>query len=340
MKKLILFVITVSVPFFVNAEVTKTIYSKAGTLFSKMTDTELSTVTDLILTGTIDARDFVTIRDKMIRVKRIDLSNAYISYYTGIDGTTPFNIQYPANAIQVNAFINNNFVSKTSLTTISLPNSLTSIGVCAFCECKGLISVHMPKSVTTIGDGAFQGCSGLTGKLIIPDSVTSIKNCAFQGCKSLTAVSIPHSVTSIGDQAFGGCSGLTSLTIPQSVTTIGNSAFAVCTGLTNLSIPKSVIFIDAQAFWGCIGLTTIIANSKLPINLSTSYQVFSNVNKTTCTLYVPNGSKIYYTASNQWQDFLNTVEMPATISTVNNSNTNSLYLLTDHGIKELESCSN
>ena len=328
MKKLMLLVVTVSVPFFLQAEVTKTIYSKAGTLIFKMTGTELATVTDLILTGTIDARDFVTIRDKMTRIKRIDLSNAYISYYTGINGTTPFNIQYPANAIPVNAFINNNYVPKTSLVTIILPNSVTSIGVCAFNECKGLISLRLPKSVTTIGDGAFQGCSGLTGKLIIPDSVTSIKNCAFQGCKSLTGVSIPNSVTSIGDQAFGDCSGLTSLTIPHSVTSIGNNAFAVCTGLTNLSIPNSVTYIGTQAFWGCIGLTSIYANHILPINLNSSPNVFSNVIKTTCTLYVPNGSKKYYSASNQWQDFCNVIEMPDTGSTVNNSNINSMHLIT------------
>ena len=328
MKKLILLVVNVSVTFFLQAEVTKNIYSKSGTLFSKMTGTELITVTDLILSGTIDARDFVTIRDKMTRIKRIDLNNAYISYYTGIDGTTPFNIQYQANAIPVNALVNNN-VPKTSLVTIILPNSLTSIGVCAFYECKGLISIRLPKSVKTIGDGAFQGCSGLSGRLIIPDSVMSIKNCAFQGCKSLTGVSIPNSVTSIGDQAFGGCSGLTSLTIPHSVTSIGNSAFAVCTGLTILSIPTSVKSIESQAFWGCIGLTSIFANSNLPINLSSSYQVFSNINKTNCALYVPAGSKKYYSVSNQWQDFSNIVEMSVTGSTVNNLNINYMHLLTD-----------
>ena len=332
MKKLILFVMALSVPFFLNAEVIKTIYSKAGTLFSKMTGAELATVTDLVLSGTIDARDFVTIRDKMIRVKRIDLSNAYISYYMGTDGTTPFNIQYPPNAIPVNAFINNN-VAKTSLVSIILPNSVTTIGVCAFYECKGLIGIRLPKSVTNIGDGAFQGCSGLSGRLIIPDSVILIKNCAFQGCKSLTGVSIPNSVSSIGDQAFGGCSGLTSLTIPHSVTSIGNSAFAVCSGLTNLSIPYSVTYIGTQAFWGCIGLTSIYANSIQPINLNSSQNVFSNIIKTTCTLYVPNGSKKYYSSSNQWKDFLNTVEMPATVSTVNNTDINSLNLCTDKGLK-------
>jgi hypothetical protein len=73
--------------------------------------------------------------------------------------------------------------------------------------------------------------------------------------------------------------------------------------------------------------------------LNSSQNVFSNVIKTTCTLYVPNGSKKYYSVSNQWQDFTNTVEMPATSSTVNNSNMNSLYLLTDSGLKELDICS-
>ena len=328
MKKLILFVATISAPFILQATVTKTVYSKAGSLFSKLTGTELNTVTELILSGTIDARDFVTMRDKMSHIESIDLSNTYISYYAGKDGTTQFNIQYPANAVPVNAFINND-IPKTGLVSIILPNSVTSIGVCAFYGCKGLLRLRMPKSVTTIGDGAFQGCSGLTGRLIIPDAVTSIKNCAFLGCKSLTGVSIPNSVTSIGDEAFGDCSGLTGLIIPNSVRSIGNNAFALCTGLTNLSIPNSVSIIGTQAFWGCIGLSSIYANSILPINLSSSHYVFSNVNKTTCTLHVPVGSKKYYSVSNQWQDFSNIVELTETGSTGYNLNFKSLYLLTD-----------
>jgi hypothetical protein len=313
----------------VQAGLTKTIYLKAGTLFSKMTGTELATVTDLILSGTIDARDFVTMRDKMVRVVRIDLSDAYISDYKGKDGTTQFNIPYPPNTIPVNAFMNEDYISKTSLISIILPNSITSIGVCAFYGCKGLIRIRIPKSVTTIGDGAFQGCSGLPGRLIIPDSVISIRNCAFQGCKSLTGVSIPNSVTSIGDQAFGGCSGLTGLTLPQSVTSIGNSAFAVCSGLTNLSIPNSVTSIGTEAFWGCIGLTSIYAYPIRPIILNSSKNVFSNVIKTSCTLYVPYNSKEYYIVSNQWVNFSNIVEMPASSSTGNNSIPASSHLLTD-----------
>ena len=90
--------------------------------------------------------------------------------------------------------------------------------------CSGLTSVTIPNSVTSIEDYAFYRCSSLTS-VTIPNSVTSIGTCAFRGCSGLTSVTIPNSVTSIGSSAFKYCSGLTSVTIPNSVTSIGESAF-------------------------------------------------------------------------------------------------------------------
>ena len=90
-----------------------------------------------------------------------------------------------------------------------------------------MTSVTIPNSVTSIGEYAFLGCSGLTS-VTIPNSVTSIGGGTFGGCRGLTSVTIPNSVTSIGDRAFYGCSGLTSVTIPNSVTSIGNKAFLDC----------------------------------------------------------------------------------------------------------------
>jgi hypothetical protein len=94
----------------------------------------------------------------------------------------------------------------------------------AFSDCSALTSVTIPNSVTSIEHNAFSGCTSLTS-VTIPNSVTSIEYNAFSGCSSLTSVTIPNSVTSIGDWAFGGCSALTSVTIPNSVTKIGYEAF-------------------------------------------------------------------------------------------------------------------
>lgn len=114
----------------------------------------------------------------------------------------------------------------SNLASVTIPNSVTSIGAGAFAECSSLSTVTIPNSVTSIGDGAFNACTGLTSITIL-NSVTTIGNDAFRGCTSLTSITIPNSVTTIGNDAFQN-SGLTSITIPNSVTDIGNSAFSDC----------------------------------------------------------------------------------------------------------------
>ena len=153
------------------------------------------------------------------------------------------------------------FYGCRGLTSIILPNSVTSIGNYAFSNCSSLTSVSIPNSVIYIGDSAFISCSGLTS-ITIPNSVTSIGNYAFASCSSLTSVTIPNSVTSIGDQAFSSCSSLTSVTIPNSVTSIGKWAFDDCSSLTSVTIGNSVTSIGKKAFYGCSCLTSVtIGNS-------------------------------------------------------------------------------
>ena len=142
------------------------------------------------------------------------------------------------------------------LTSITIPNSVTSIGNYAFAYCSGLTSIVIPNSVTSIGGSAFKGCSGLTS-IEIPNSVTSIGSYAFYGCSGLTSIEIPNSVTSIGGSAFNGCSGLTGIEIPNSVTSIGNSAFYGCSGLTSIVIPNGVTSIGYRAFADCSGLKSV-----------------------------------------------------------------------------------
>jgi len=106
----------------------------------------------------------------------------------------------------------------TSVTSITIPDSVTSIGGSAFQECTSLTGVIIPNSVTSIGQYAFYGCTGLTADLTIPNSVTSIERYAFDSCTGLTSVSIPDSVTRIGLLAFAYCTGLTSVDIPSRFT--------------------------------------------------------------------------------------------------------------------------
>ena len=149
----------------------------------------------------------------------------------------------------------------TSVTSVVIPNSVTSISNYAFVNCTGLTSVTIGSGVTSIGYSAFKGCTGLTS-ITIPNSVTSIGSHVFQGCRSLTSVVIPSSVTRIEDFVFDSCISLTSITIPNTVTHIGYYAFSTCTSLTSITIPNSVTRIDNYAFYGCTRLASItIPNS-------------------------------------------------------------------------------
>ena len=143
-----------------------------------------------------------------------------------------------------------------TITSLTIPNDVTSIGERAFSGCTGLTSVTIPDGVTSIGSAAFDGCTGLTS-VTIGNGVTSIDSAVFYNCTNLTDIAIGNSVTSIGDLAFFGCTGLTSVTIPDGVTSIGSYAFYGCENLTSVTIPDSVTSIGSDAFRGCTGLTSV-----------------------------------------------------------------------------------
>jgi hypothetical protein len=172
---------------------------------------------------------------------------------------------------------------KCSLTSISIPNSVTSIGEHAFSDCSGLTSIKIPESVTSIGDYAFYECSGLTS-IKIPESVISIGSLAFYGCSGLYSIIIPKNVSSIGYFAFNKCSYLHTVIILCSSSNIdsGLQLFKDCnnfteavfdcstvipilndlTSLKKVTLKESVTTIGDNAFYNCSGLTSItIPNS-------------------------------------------------------------------------------
>jgi sugar lactone lactonase YvrE len=167
-------------------------------------------------------------------------------------------ITYTVTAIGDNAFFS---FSGATISSIIIPNSVTSIGNNAFGGCINLVSLTIPNSVIFIGNSAFSNCSRLTS-MTLPDSVTSIGQRLFFGCTSLTSITIPDSVTSIGNDAFYDCSGLTSILIPNSVTSIGYRLFFGCTSLSSVTISNSLTSTGIQTFVNCSSLASItIPNS-------------------------------------------------------------------------------
>ncbi|MBO5102601.1 MAG: leucine-rich repeat domain-containing protein, partial [Clostridia bacterium] len=103
----------------------------------------------------------------------------------------------------------------------------------AFYNCTGITSMILPNTITSVGKYTFYGCTGLTS-INIPSSVTSIDTYAFYNCTALTSITIPDSVTTIGTYVFSGCSALKTITIGAGVTSIGAYAFK-CSKLTTLN---------------------------------------------------------------------------------------------------------
>ena len=141
------------------------------------------------------------------------------------------------------------FFGCSSLTSVTIPNSVTSIEYNAFENCSGLTSVIIPNSVRSIGFKAFSNCSSLTS-VIIPNSVTVISRNSFEGCSGLTSINIPNSVTIIGDYAFYSCSVLTSVTVEaKTPITISDNVFSNRANATLYVPAGSKAAYEAADYW-------------------------------------------------------------------------------------------
>lgn len=216
-----------------------------------------------------------------------------ITRYTGPGGSVT--IPSTINGLPVTSVGNQAFYQCTSLTSVTIPNSVTNIGDWAFFYCTSLTNVALPGSITSIGSDAFDQCTSLTS-LAIPNSVTNIGFGAFAGCTRLTSMTIPNSITTIPDAMCESCYGLTSVMIPTSVTRIGASAFAGCYRLTGMTVSGSVTSIGIFAFSGCTSLSAITVDALNPAYSSVDGVLF-NKSQTTLIQF-PGGRSGTYTIPN------------------------------------------
>lgn len=222
------------------------------------------------------------------------------------------------------------FYQSGKLKSITIPKTVTSIGLYAFgscskmeqfnidsanpvyCSVDGVLfdkmnsilirypqndkrdSYVIPEGTVAVGEGTFSGCHWLKN-ITIPQGVTSMGEEAFYGCSSLESIVIPEGVTVVEYYAFRGCRALRSVTIPESVTTIERSAFYECVNLESIAIPEGVEEIKYRAFYGCINLTSVILP---PSVVDLSRNAFDGVNNLTIYGYRGSRAEFYATRDN------------------------------------------
>ena len=213
----------------------------------------------------------------------------------------------------------------SSLVSITLNEGLTSIGATAFQHCGNLESIEIPNSVMTIGEGVFNDCKKIKS-IKLSKSLKSLPSSFCPNCSSLTEiVIIPNSVTSIGDLAFYGCSSLTSLTIPSGVTTVGNNTFNNLPALQSIvlySAPKNMLFSQ------CPALTHITWNVKSGVD---SQKPFNEIKNQILSFTI--GEDVEYIPANICNGMINleSIVIPTNIKQIGShafANCNKLSLVT------------
>ena len=173
---------------------------------------------------------------------------------------------------------NEDYYLHCNIRSVTIPESVTFIGLNAFNDCENLTTLSLGEHIKTIGDGAFEDCSQLTG-VTIPESVTSIGGLAFGGT-DLHTLTIKSPIT-MGERAFAGCKNLTSISLCDDIQTISFCAFIGCTSLETVTLPKNLTSIEGQAFWGCSALTNITIPEKVTAIESNTFKDCSNLKSIT-----------------------------------------------------------
>lgn len=227
----------------------------------------------------------------------------------------------------------NGAFQNTDITSISLPNSITSLGNNCFQYCDNLISVKLPDNITSLGDYVFMSCSKLSSiklpdtltslgefcfghcddliTLILPNSITTLGLGCFTDCKNIKAITLPTNITSLPTHCFSDCKKLSEITLHEGIMSLGLSCFEGCSSLTSIKLPKSINKIGDEykngCFKDCSNLSEVTCQWDNLDGIDVSSHTFDNIFSET-KLYIPKGTTAMYKAKEPWSNFKYIIE--------------------------------
>ncbi len=213
----------------------------------------------LVSCGKKEKSDLTNIDDYVAPNYEKDIGTGVITYADGT-GETAMIVNYVPKVHEPHAVVIPEKVGQND------DRIVTAISDEAFKACTSMNSVTIPETVVTIGKAAFYGCDNLT-EVNLPASVKTIGELAFANCSTLEKVTFADNsaLVEIGKNAFDTCISLETVKLPAKLTTIGAGAFRNCEALSRVDIPESVKEIGSQAYVGCksldyVGCITLTAN--------------------------------------------------------------------------------
>jgi hypothetical protein len=242
-----------------------------GSCYNYFTDPSNGFYLTFVLLNFVEYTDTV---DNVVYLCNGDNFTAQVQNSPSVSTTTltiPSSITVTGVTYEVTSIIGQAF-SGTGLTSVTVPDSVTSIGSNTFSGCSNLANVVLPSTLTVIPDGCFDRCSSLTALDFLPSTIEYIGVTAFRRCSGLVSAIIPPNVSVITGESFRFCSQLRTIVFPTSLKLISIYAFQFCTSLESLDLPDGLNYIDQISFSECSSLVTVNAPKTL---LTIGYLAFS-----------------------------------------------------------------